>query len=31
MQHTSDIYYQNYVILNNYRDQCAYVVEIWLP
>ena len=26
----SGIYYQNYVVLNSYRNQCAYVVEIWL-
>ena len=26
----SGIYYQNYVALNNDRDQCAYVVEILL-
>ena len=26
----SDIYYQNYEALNNYRNQCADVVEIWI-
>ena len=26
----SGIYYQNYVALNNYRNQYAYGVEIWL-
>ena len=30
-QHTSVIYYQNCVALNNYRNQCAYVVEIHAP
>ena len=26
----SGICYKNYVALNNYRNQCAYVVGIWL-
>ena len=30
MHNTSGIYYQNYVALNNYRNQCAFVVKIWL-